>query len=190
MNPRTWKQLLLAGALALASLPAAAMECADLGWFGKGCNRVLDTWQRGGAELYLPGYAYHHRGSYDAERLKELNEEAYGLGFGRGVEDADGDSHSLFGMVIRDSHKKAQMMAGYSYQTYGHLGGEFKAGIGYTVFLVSRPDIYGSVPIPGILPLVSLKYRQTSLMGAAIPSLSEGTTGNGNVVFVFIRQGF
>lgn len=182
-------KLLLAGLLGTASLPALALECADAGWLAKGCQRVVSTYENGRNEVMVSGYAYHFRNTYSEEKLKELNEEAYGGGLGRYVEDEDGDLHNVYGLVFKDSHKKAQMMLGYGYQTYAGSG-DFKAGIGFTAFLVSRPDIYHSLPIPGILPMASLRYKQAALMFSFVPKLSQGTTGNGNVLFAFTRFGF
>jgi palmitoyl transferase len=117
--------------------------------------------------------------------LAELNEEAWGLGYGKSIEDAKGDWHALYGLIFRDSHFKYQKMLGYGWQTYWDVGDDFKVGAGFTAAFVSRPDIYNGVPFPAVLPLFAVRYYRAQLLIVPIPKVSPGTTGNGNVTFFF-----
>lgn len=184
--------LRLLGGLLLATFMSAAQafECADLWSFlDRGCRRVVDTYQNGQDELFVTGYAHHLRSTYTEEKLKELNEAAFGLGWGKWTEDADGDSHSVVLLAFHESHRKVQLNLGYVYQTYWGARDGVQAGLGYTAMIVQRPDIANGVPIPALLPVASLRYGQASVLATFIPTLNGGIN-NGSVLFVFGRYAF
>ena len=180
----------LAGAIALAATNAFAFGCADLWSFvGRSCSKAAAAWDHGDNELILSGYAYHLRSTYTEEKLRELNEKAYGAGWARTVQDADGDTHSLFLFGFHESHHKVQWNAGYMYTTYWGPQDRLRAGLGLATFIVQRPDIASGVPIPVILPVGSLKYGKATIMATFIPTVNGGIN-NGSVLFVFGRFGF
>jgi palmitoyl transferase len=166
-----------AGALCIASANAA--EAPDSSLFDRATQRLATTWHDGQTELYLPLHAHHLRSAYSREKIDGFNENAYGLGIGRGGYDQDGDWHGLYVMGFQDSHYQPQYMAGYGYKTYWKVAGELKAGLGYTAFLTARSDIGHYTPIPGILPIASLEYRKVSLDASYVP----GGKGFGNILF-------
>lgn len=179
---------LLAGSfLVLFAAPVMALDCSLLhfDFFTDKCVKGVAAYDHGDNTLLFSGYSYHHRGTYTAERLRELNERAWGLGFARAVEDDQGDWHAVYGLVFRDSHFKYQKMVGYGWQTYWDVLGNLKVGAGFTAFVASRPDIYGNAPFPGALPMLSLRYDRAQLMLVPIPKVNPHTTGNGNVIFIF-----
>lgn len=183
-------RLLAWAALALfATLPAAALafDCGQDSWLGRKCQRIQQAWDKGRNDLYLPFLAHHGRNTYTSQRISEFNEEALGLGYGRSIVTDRGrfrdDWDGIYVMGFRDSHRDLQVMAGYAYQTY--LGTEtVNFGIGYTAALTSRRDIAGGFPIPVLLPMASINYKDYSLMGAYVPRLSSNN-GNGDVLFLF-----
>lgn len=182
----------LLGGLLLATFMTAAQafECADLWSFlGRGCRRVTDTYHKGQDELLVSGYAYHLRNTYTEEKLKELNEAAYGLGWGKWTEDPDGDTHSVFLLGFYESHRKVEWNLGYVYQTYWGPRDGLQAGLGYSALIVQRPDIAKGIPIPALLPVASVRYGQASLMATFIPTLNGGIN-NGSVLFLFGRYAF
>ncbi|MFM9883320.1 MAG: phospholipid:lipid A palmitoyltransferase [Burkholderiales bacterium] len=165
---------------------AFAVDCGMLTDFlASPCRKSIAAWNEGKNELYLSGYAYHDRHTYAADRIRELNEHAWGLGFARSVEDADGDTHAIYALVFRDSHFKFQKVAGYQWQTYWRISDGWKAGAGLSVFLFSRSDVANNFPLPFALPAVSLRYRQVALYGTFIPKVSRNPGGNGNVGYIF-----
>jgi palmitoyl transferase len=182
---------LLGGLLLAAYMNAAqALECADMWSFlDRGCRRLVNTYQQGQDQLIVTGYAHHLRSTYTEEKLRDLNENAFGLGWGKWTEDPDGDSHSVFLMAFHESHRKVQINLGYAYQTYWGPRSGLQAGLGYTAMIVQRPDIASGVPIPALLPVASLRYGQASLMGTFIPTLNGGIN-NGSVLFLFGRYDF
>ncbi|KAF0813799.1 Lipid A palmitoyltransferase PagP [Andreprevotia sp. IGB-42] len=178
---------LLALLCLVAALPAYAIDCGNMGeWLGSGCQRIADTYEQGSPDLYLSGYAWHDPNTYTDEKLDELNSKAWGLGFGKHVTDADGNQDIVYGMIFSDSHKDPQINVGYGRIWYWNVVGPMSAGLGYTVGLVSRQDIYGGIPFPIALPLVSIKADRVSLMGTFIPKLGGGLN-HGNVAFFFGR---
>jgi palmitoyl transferase len=181
---------LLAGAIALASTQVFAFGCSDLWSFvGRSCSKAAAAWDHGENELVLTGYAYHLRSTYTEEKLRELNEKAYGGGWARTIEDSDGDTHSLFIFGFHESHHKIQWNAGYYYSTYWGPQDGLRGGLGVATFFVQRPDIASGVPIPAILPMAALKYKKATLMATFIPTVNGGIN-NGSVLFVFGRVGF
>jgi palmitoyl transferase len=155
-------------------------------WFKPACQHLHQTWSEGKVELYATGYAWHNRYLYSQERLNTYNEAALGGGIGRGLYDKDGDWSSLFIIAFLDSHKNVEPLGGYGFLKMAHFKSDVNAGLGYTVFLTARPDIFHNIPFPGILPLVSLGYRSVSLFATYIP----GAQGAGNVLFCFAKYRF
>jgi lipid IVA palmitoyltransferase len=149
------------------------------------CRMSAAAWDGGRNELYVSGYAWHQRNTYGADRIKELNEHAWGLGFARSVEDADGDSHTIYALIFRESHFKYQKVIGYQWLAYWHLSEGWKVGAGLSAFIFSRSDVANSIPLPFVLPAISLRYRRVALYGTFIPKVSSNPGGNGNVGYVF-----
>jgi palmitoyl transferase len=110
-----------------------------------------------------------------------------GLGLGRGRYTEDGDWHGFYAMGFQDSHSKPEYQVGYGYKTFWPVGGDFKAGIGYTVFIGARANYHNYAPFPAILPIISLEYAKAiSLDAAYVP----GGNGNGNVLFFWTKAHF
>lgn len=181
---------LLAGAIASASSGALALGCDDFWSFiARPCSKGAAAWDHGDNELILSGYSYHLRSTYTAEKLRELNEKAWGGGWARSVTDADGDEHMLYAFAFYESHRKIEWNAGYAYTTFWGAKDGLHAGLGYTAFIVQRPDIAGGVPIPAVLPLAALAYGPASLMATFIPTLNNGVN-NGSVLYIFGKYKF
>jgi palmitoyl transferase len=90
-------------------------------------------------------------------------------------------------MGFQDSHSKPEYQVGYGYKTFWPVGGDFKAGIGYTVFIGARANYHNYAPFPAILPIISLEYAKAiSLDAAYVP----GGNGNGNVLFFWTKAHF
>lgn len=178
---------LIFGAAFLLALPgrADALECADFGsWLEKGCRRVADTYDRGENQFFISGYSYHVPATYTPEKRAELNSNAWGSGWARTVEDADGDTHSVGLLAFLDSHKHVQWNIGYTYSTYWRSRDGVQPGLGYFVGIVQRPDIAGGVPFPAALPLATLRYGQATLFATYIPTLNGGIN-HGSTLFVY-----
>lgn len=146
------------------------------------CHRLHQTWTEGNSELYLSGYAWHNRFTYSAERLREkkYNELAWGGGFGKGFFDEKGNWHGLYAIAFLDSHRNVEPTVGYAYLKVANLTKDFKAGLGFSVLVTSRPDILHSIPFPGAVPWAGVFYKKLSLKAAYIP----GSSTNGNVLYL------
>jgi palmitoyl transferase len=180
---------LVAGSLAVPATAATTAEepaAASAPWYERVAQRVETTWDEGQPEIYLPLHTYHLRFAYSRQKIDSYDETALGLGFGRGVYDDKGDWRGLYVMGFQDSHFKPQYIAGYGYKTYWRLSGELRFGAGFTAFLTTRADLGHYVPVPGVLPLVSLEYRKFSLDSAYVP----GGRGFGNVLFFWGKMRF
>jgi hypothetical protein len=150
-------------------------------------NRLGMIVDEGGDAIYLSGYAHHGRHTYTPDRLNELNEKNWGGGYGKTLRNAAGNDESLYFMAISDSHKQAQLMAGYAYEWIWPIADTgLEAGLGYTAILVSRADYFGRAPFPIALPLASIGVKKAKLLASYVPRLSANK-GNGDVLFLFMR---
>jgi len=192
MLPRLARALLVLVVLAGAAAPAQALVPCDRlwSWLEYRCTGLKEAWHDVTSDLYLTGYTHHDRHTYSQEQLDSYNEEAWGGGYGISRRNDRGDSFGWYALAFRDSHYKWTKMAGWEWLTYWPATSDYAVGLGYTAFLGSRPDIWGGVPFPGVLPLASVKLGKAEVLGTYIPKVSQGTTGNGNVGFVFVRIHF
>jgi hypothetical protein len=158
----------------------------ETSWWDQGKVKVRSIIDDGSLSIALSGYARHGRSTYTPERISELNEKAWGLGFSKQIRTAKGNEESLYAFAISDSHFKPQMMAGYMYQWMLPLGYRYEAGVGLTGILISRTDYFSGIPFPVALPVASIGSRNTKLMAAYIPRLSRNK-GNGDVLLLFAR---
>jgi len=180
------KRFLIAVAIVLA-LPgrASALECADFWtWVDTGCRRVVDTYQNGETQLIVSGYSYHLPSTYTPEKRAELNSNAWGGGLARATEEPNGNTHTVYFYAFEDSHKNAQFNAGYMWATYWGDRDGVQAGLGWTAFILQRPDIASGVPVPAALPIAALRYKKSSLLATYIPTLNGGIN-HGSTLYVF-----
>ena len=153
-------------------------------WWDAVTNNFSDIYHEGNNDLYIMGYAYHDRRTYTLEKLKDLNEGAYGLGYGKSKDNIKGNTEMLYLMAHLDSHKDVQVNAGYAWLKKFQVVENFRVGIGYTAFLVSRTDFAHRIPLPFALPLVAIDIGKASINAILIPKLNDGIN-NGNVLFIF-----
>ncbi len=189
------KILLRAASLAALSAVAIAGICSpamaqqadeEISFWEKGSERIGDIVDEGRQSILLSGYARHGRGTYSSERLKELNEDAWGFGVAKTRRNAKDNEEIVYALGIEDSHYKPQLMAGYAYQWTRPLSGKWEIAGGYTAMFMSRQDYFGGMPFPIALPLASIGTRDTKLMASYVPRLSKNK-GNGDVLLLFMR---
>lgn len=184
-----WKTVaLLAVLAAIVSTPArAAPECADLWeWLNTGCRRLVDTYRNGSNEVLVSGFAWHTPWTWTAERRAEENQYAWGGGWARSADRENGDTDTVYFLVFSDSHYEPEFNLGYAWTTWWRPRDSLQPGLGYTLMLISRQDIWGGVPFPAILPLVSLRYDKVTVFSTYIPTLNGGIN-HGSILYVFGR---
>ena len=179
-------------ALAPLALPApatAGVWSTVSDWGREGADQFRLIRDQGSSDLYVAGYAHHGRNTYTPERLAELNENAWGAGYGRRLRNARGNDDIIYALGISDSHFKPQLMAGYAHEWIYPLGRSgLEVGVGYTAMLMSRADYFGGVPFPIALPLGSIGTRDIKLRASYVPRLSQ-KKGNGDVLLMFVSIG-
>ena len=169
---------------------AMAQQSEDFSWWQSIKNRVGNIADNGNDYLYLSGVAHHGRSTYSAEKLAELNEQAWGLGYGKTLRNASGNDESLYALVLRDSHRHPQYQAGYAYEwIYQIPHSSLELGGGYSVMLMSRQDYFDNVPFPAALPVASIGTEKAKLMFSYVPRLSANKN-NGDVLLIFGRIQF
>lgn len=171
-------------AAAVLSFPPAAKADGFREAVAYKYERSLAALRDGRWDAYATGYTWHAPWAYDAEKRGQLNSAGLGGGLGRSVVDANGDTHSLYGLAFRDSHYKTQYTAGYAWTTYWPASKYVDVGLGYTVFLFSRSDVghYAPLPLAGLL--ASVRHGDFELMGTVIPGIGHDS---GNIAFLFVR---
>jgi len=176
--------LLLCGSNAQAQQAENNSIIGSLWDQGKGkVNQVLDE---GKLDMMVSLYTYHGRNTYTAERIAELNEKTFGLGFSKSRRDEKDNEEFIYGLAISDSHFKPQLNAGYGYQWTQSLGGSSEVGLGYTASLISRTDYFKGFPFPVVLPVASIGTRDHKLMFTYVPRFTKNK-GNGDVLFIFTK---
>jgi len=182
---------LLAGAFALGcavtSLPAMAQQSDEFSWWQSMKDHASEIVDKGDDAIYVSGLAHHGRSTYTKEKLDQLNEHAWGLGYGKTMRNERGNDESLYGFVLKDSHRHPQIMAGYAYEWVYPIGRTpLEVGIGGTAMLMSRQDYFGGVPFPVPLPLASIGTKKAKVMFAYVPRFSSNKN-SGDVLLVFGR---
>ena len=124
---------------------------------------------------------WHNRRYYDADKIKEFNEEPWGLGVGKYRYDEKGNWHALYGKAFMDSYNKLEPLVGYSYQKMWRLSENVRLGAGYSVGITMRSD-FNYMPIPIVAPLASVECKKLPVQSACIP----GGNGNGNILFTWL----
>jgi palmitoyl transferase len=166
-----------------------APDNQEPGWLHRTYNSAADTvenlYDNGRLSMVLSGEAHHGRGTYTQEKIDSFTEKVWGLGMSKELRDDKGNEEDISFVVMADSHYAPQITAGYGYQWMMGLGNNWEVGAGYTAGLISRADIFGGVPFPGILPLVTIGTRDTKLLISYIPKLSG--TGDGDVLYLALR---
>lgn len=147
---------------------------------------ISDAVRAGQWETYFTGYAWHLPYKYHDATRARLNETTWGGGLGRTVKDEDGDRHSVYLMAFSDSHRDAQVNVGYAWQRYWAFTQNFSFGAGYLAFLFSREDVANHLPIPALLPCLSVSYRGLEIIGLFVPRVSRDIKGD--VLFVYLRM--
>jgi palmitoyl transferase len=177
--------------LCLSSWPSFAVEATSEcqkwpSWSKHACHRLHQIWEQGHNELFFSGYAWHNRYRYDQDRIGRYNELAWGGGLGKGFYDEDGDWHGLAAIAFLDSHKNLEPAAGYTFLKVYHANDYTRLGAGFALLVTSRPDIFHSIPFPGILPWFTFNYRQASVCLSYVP----GPRNVGNVLFILGKWTF
>ncbi|WP_423709003.1 hypothetical protein [Undibacterium sp. WLX3042] len=163
-----------------------ALQKEDESWWDSSKAKAQNILDKGDLSILLSGYAHHGRNTYTRERLAELNERAWGLGFAKTIRNEKDNEELLYAMMISDSHFKPQPMAGYAYQWMKPLSEKLEVGVGATALLISRADYFSGVPFPAVLPIASIGTRKSKLMASYVPRISQNK-GNGDVLLLFVR---
>jgi len=179
------KRLALALWLAYCSVGTTFAACTDTWeWLEKSCRTLVDTYDHGDNQLLLSGYAWHLPWSWTAERRAQENSNAWGGGWARTLERANGDTDTVYVLAFENSHKSAQLNLGYAWLTYWGERENIQPGLGYTAFIFQRPDIANGWPLPAVLPMFALRYQKFTLLTSFVPTLNAGVN-HGSILYFF-----
>lgn len=181
-------QSLLCCLALLALSPLASAEETDecrTTFFGPPCSSTSARW-----DLYLSGHAHHFRGTYSREEIHQLNENAWGGGFGRTRRNHSGNDESFYLVVIRDSHEHTQWMAGYAYQWIYPVVSNVEAGVGLTALVIKRQDWFEGHPFPAVLPVASIGTQSVKVVASYVPPVTVNGKEKGNVLLLVAKISF
>ena len=164
---------------ALADLSAAVSN----DWNSAGKALTAGDW-----ELWLSGYSYHAPWSYARQHCEDLNSNAWGLGVARSVVDAKGDKHTVYILGFDDSYYHGEFHLGYMWMRSWRWKDQWPSfGLGYSVFLFSRRDMYNHAPVPGLLPFAAIGGRRLKLYATYVPKVQGFVQGNTAYLFVAVK---
>jgi lipid IVA palmitoyltransferase len=146
-------------------------------------NNLKTVYENGETRLIIAGYAYHDRSTYTAQKLKDLNEKAWGIGLERTLVNERGNRESVYAMMFMDSHNDLEPTVGYEWQTPLRLTSGTKFWVGYSAGLTMRSD-FSYVPVPFIFPTAGFSVGKLNIKAVLIPKLNGGIN-HGNVLFIF-----
>ncbi|MDR2008581.1 MAG: lipid IV(A) palmitoyltransferase PagP [Alphaproteobacteria bacterium] len=149
-------------------------------------DNMKNTWNSEQSDLYLPFFTWHARTTYDNERILSYNEYPGGMGLGKGYLDEKGNWHGIYAMIFRDSHNSWKPIIGYGWEYIVHpfeYNKDFHAGLGYTVGVATRRS-WDWIPLPIILPIASIGYKELSVQMTYIPFVGHNS---GNVWFFWLK---
>ena len=144
---------------------------------------MVNAYDNGTWEFYLPFKTYHSRSSYSAEQIAEYQENPAGFGVGKGLYNERGNWEGVFALAFQDSHFKPSYTAGYSWKSIWRPAEDVRVGLGYMGGLMMRADTWNYVPFPVLLPVASLAYKNFSIEGAYVPPSGSA----GNVLFFWAK---
>ncbi len=160
---------------------------AEQAWYTEPARHVVQTWEQGDVEAYVPFLSLHMPFAYTAEQRSQYTENPLGFGLGKARYNDQGNYEGMYGMVFQDSHGHPEYMLGYAWVPTWPVGEtDLKVGVGVVGFLTARSDIAHYTPFPGILPMASLSIGSFSVQAAYVP----GGNGNGNVLFAWTKWTF
>lgn len=145
-------------------------------------QEIGSIWRSDQSDLYLPLNTWHNRAYYSSAKIASYNEQPWGIGFGKHRYDAAGNWHALYAMAFLESHNDVEPIAGYAFQKIWRPAAGLRLGAGFTAGVTLRAD-YRYLPLPVLLPLVSVEYGRLAIQSTYIP----GGNGNGNVLFTWLR---
>ena len=167
---------------AVLSLPGRADDGAP--WYDRAWQNVTDAYYLGNTEYYATFRTWHPHGIYSEDQIKTYQNWPFGLGVGRGRYDDKGDWRGVYVMGFQDSHFKPEWIVGYGWKTHWQIGAESRVGLGYTAGVTTRTDYGNYTPVPLLLPIATLEYRNFSVEGAWVP----GGRHYGNVVLFWLKM--
>ncbi|MFC0253163.1 hypothetical protein [Massilia consociata] len=140
-------------------------------------------------DVYMTGYAHHGRSTYTGKQISKMNEQTLGAGLGRTLRDKRGNDESLYVIGMRDSHERAQWMAGYAYQwIFPVKHTSMEVGMGFSALMIRRHDWHGGRPFPAVLPVASIGKRDAQLLATYVPRISNNSKTKGDILLVMLKM--
>lgn len=160
-----------------AGLKPPSERAGGWDWFRDQWDSGRDLAGRGTLNLLLPAITTHPASSF--ENHYRQNGYPYGAGIGSLFIDERDNERIVYAMAFSDSHYNIEPIAGYAWLArWPVFGSRIKAGIGYTALITARNDTKW-LPVPGVLPLVSVGTDDVSVYATHLPLQ--------NVTFIFLR---
>jgi len=141
------------------------------------------VWDEGQESLYVPFATHHMRYAYSDAQIQSYREFTWGLGYGRGRYDAQGDWDNVYLVTFLDSHSRQEPTLGFTHEWMHGPRSGWQLGLGYTVFLTARSTERRYELLPGAMGVISVARNGYRLNAGFLP----GTKGNGNIAFFWAQ---
>ena len=145
--------------------PACSSE--DVSVWTEATNHLKDIW-KGNVQMVLPVHTWHNRWRYDHDKIREYNENPWGIGIGKYIEPTPDRRYGLLALTFQDSFNKPEPSAWYSWQALWREGKDFRPSLGFVAGLTCREN-YNWIPVPGAAPTVGFDYKSFSVESLYIP---------------------
>jgi len=140
----------------------------DMTLWTQATDHIKEIWDNGRLELALPVYTWHNRWCYDRDKIKDYNENPWGIGIGKYIEPTPDRRYGLLAMKLQDSFNKPELSTWYSWQKLWRPGQDFRPSLGFVAGITFR-DNYNWLPIPGAAPTIGFDYKSFSVEALYIP---------------------
>ncbi len=134
----------------------ASDEARQQDWWNGLWNGTKRIWNEGSQDFFVSGYFYHAPYKFSRHKRDEYNDNAWGGGYGRTLIDDDDNQRTLYGLVVRDSHRRPLYLAGYAWVARWDLVRDVCVGVGYSALLIAHSTSTNYWPVPLLAPVLSI----------------------------------
>lgn len=145
-----------------------AEEASGDSLWTRATNHLKNIWDDGNMQLVLPVHTWHSTWRYDHDKIKEYNENPWGIGIGKYIEPTPDRRYGLLALTFQDSFNKPEPSVWYSWQILWRKGKDFRPSLGFVAGLTCREN-YHWIPVPGAAPTFGFDYKSFSVESLYVP---------------------
>ena len=125
-------------------------------WWAGMWDGTKRIWTEGAEDFYFCGYFYHTPYGFSEHKRDEYSDNAWGGGYGRTLTEGNHNQRLLYGLVVRDSHRKPLYLAGYAWIARWDFVRDVRVGAGYSALLIAHSTSTNYWPVPLVAPVLTI----------------------------------